>query len=207
MNSKNYFNDVANQWDSIRQDFFSEDVREKAYKIAGVKKGELAADIGSGTGFLSEGLLQKGVNVIAIDYSEEMINQLQDKYGQNKSFDCRQGQGESLPIDDTSVDYSMANMYLHHVEDPLISIKEMTRILKPGGKLVITDLDEHKFEFLKTEQFDRWMGFNRNDIKQWFIEAGLKNVIIDCVGSNCCTTSNACGENASISIFVAYGER
>ncbi|MHC1682697.1 MAG: class I SAM-dependent methyltransferase [Clostridiaceae bacterium] len=207
MNSKNYFNDVANQWDSMRQDFFSEDVREKAYKIANVKKGALAADIGSGTGFLSEGLLQKDVNVIAIDFSEEMIKQLQCKYGKNKAFHCRQGQDDSLPIDDNSVDYSMANMYLHHVENPLKAIKEMTRILKTGGKLVISDLDEHNFEFLKTEQFDRWMGFNRSDIKQWFLEAGLKNVTIDCVGSNCCTTSNTCGENASISIFIAYGEK
>lgn len=207
MRSENYFNNVATEWDSMRQDFFSEDVREKAYTVAGIKKGELAADIGSGTGFLSEGLLQNGLNVIAIDFSEEMINQLESKYSNFAGFDCRQGEAENLPLDDNSVDYSMANMYLHHVENPLTAIKEMTRILKSGGKLVITDLDEHNFEFLRLEHFDRWMGFKRSDIKQWFIEAGLKNVTIDCVGCNCCTTSNACSENASISIFIAYGEK
>jgi len=48
-------------------------------------------------------------------------------------------------------------MYLHHVEDPPAAIKEMVRILKPGGKIVITDADEHNYEFLRTEQQDRWL--------------------------------------------------
>jgi ubiquinone/menaquinone biosynthesis C-methylase UbiE len=56
-------------------------------------------------------------------------------------------------------------MLLHHVENPKVAIKEMVRILKPGGMIVITDLDEHKFEFLKTEQHDRWMGFKREDVQ------------------------------------------
>jgi ubiquinone/menaquinone biosynthesis C-methylase UbiE len=97
-------------------------------------------------------------------------------------------------------------MFLHHVDDPLSSIKEMTRILKPGGKLVITDLDEHNFEFLRTEQHDRWLGFQRDDIRKWFSEAGLKNVIVDCVGENCCSQSECGCASASVSIFVASGE-
>jgi ubiquinone/menaquinone biosynthesis C-methylase UbiE len=59
-------------------------------------------------------------------------------------------------------------MYLHHVELPSEAIKEMVRILKPGGKLVVTDLDEHAFEFLKEEHHDKWMGFRRDDIERWF---------------------------------------
>lgn len=101
----------------------------------------------------------------------------------------------------------MANMYLHHVDDPLAAVKEMARILKPGGKLVLTDLDEHNFEFLKSEHHDRWMGFKREDVKQWFMTAGLKNVAIDCAGGNCCTVSGCGCGSASISIFIAYGEK
>lgn len=117
------------------------------------------------------------------------------------------GEAESLPIADVSVDYAMANMYLHHVEAPLTAIKEMARILKPGGKLVITDLDEHTHDFLKSEHHDRWMGFKRDHVEAWLIEAGLKNVIVDCVGGNCCATSSCGCESASISIFIASGEK
>ena len=48
MNSKKYFDEVAHQWDNMQQSFFSEDVRNKAFSVAGVKKGKIAADIGAG---------------------------------------------------------------------------------------------------------------------------------------------------------------
>jgi hypothetical protein len=83
----------------------------------------------------------------------------------------------------------------------------MARILKPGGKLVITDLDEHNFDFLRTEQNDRWMGFKREDISNWFLQAGLKNVKIDCADENCCSTSNCGCTEAKISIFIAQGTK
>lgn len=207
MNSKKYFDEVANQWDTMRKGFFSEAVREKAYTMAKVKAGKVAADIGAGTGFVSEGLLQKGLKVIAVDQSQEMLEQIKSKFCNLGAIDCRQGVAESLPIEDNSVDFVFANMYIHHVEDPAIAIQEMVRILKPSGKLVITDLDEHSFTFLKTEHFDRWMGFKREDAQSWLSQAGLKNVIIDCAGGNCCASSQCEGDNANISIFVAYGEK
>ena len=116
------------------------------------------------------------------------------------------GEAEKLPIPDEAVDYAFANMYIHHVESPPRAIKEMVRILKPGAELVITDMDEHEFKFLKEEHHDRWMGFKREDVRRWFEEAGLKNVIVDCAGESCCAQSS-CGEHASISIFVASGEK
>lgn len=205
--SKEYFDEVASNWDNMRNDFFSDEVRLVAYETADVKEGKIAADIGAGTGFISEGLLKKNVNVIAVDQSEEMLSLLKDKFWDFKNLKCIQGVGENIPIEDNSVDYVFANMFLHHVENPDIVIKEMKRILKLGGKLVITDLDKHDFEFLKIEQYDVWMGFDRKDIINWFEDAGFKNIAVKCVGSNCCTDSKCGCDKASISIFAAYGEK
>jgi len=207
MGSKQYFDKVAKQWDEMRESFFSENVREKAFTVARVQQGELAADIGAGTGFITEGLVQRGLKVIAVDQSEVMIKEMREKFHSVDTVNYRVGDINSLPIKDKEVDYVFANMLLHHVEKPKAAIKEMTRILKSSGVLVITDLDEHKFEFLKTEQHDRWMGFKREDVKHWFIEAGLKDVAVDCVGENCCASSSCGKEYASVSIFVASGKK
>lgn len=207
MSSKKYFDRVAHQWDKMQESFFSEAVRNKAFSIASVQEGKIAADIGAGTGFITGGLVEKGLRVIAVDKSEAMLAEMRKKFAGVEGIDYRHGEAEKLPIPDGAVDYAFANMYLHHVEFPLMAIKEMVRILKPGGKLVITDMDEHTFEFLKEEQHDRWMGFKREDIEQWFEEAGLKNVIVDCTDESCCAQSSCGEEVARVSIFVASGKK
>jgi len=72
---------------------------------------------------------------------------------------------------------------------------------------VITDLDEHGFEFLRSEHHDRWMGFVREDVRRWFEEAGLLDVAVDSVGESCTSQSNSGSETASVSIFVASGTK
>ncbi len=207
MSSKDYFGKVAERWDEMRQEFFSEEVRNKAYEVAEVEVGKVAADIGAGTGFITEGLVMKGVKVIAVDQSEEMLSMMRNKFIELDNIEFRSGDAECLPLEDYEVDYVFANMFLHHVEDPSKAINEMVRILKPGGKLVITDLDIHEFEFLKTEQFDKWMGFNREDVKKWYLSAGLKDVIVYCVGTECCSGSSCDCKEAKISIFLAMGKK
>ncbi|WP_243450373.1 class I SAM-dependent methyltransferase [Desulfosporosinus sp. Sb-LF] len=122
-------------------------------------------------------------------------------------MDFRLGHADKLPIADESVDYVFANMFLHHVEIPLRAIEEMTRVLKPKGKLLLTDLDVHEYEFLRVEQHDRWLGFERNYIKDCFSKAGLHNILIDCIGTNCCAKSSCGDNNASVSVFVAVGTK
>lgn len=202
MSGKRYFEEVAGEWDNMRKDFFSERVREKAYAAARIQPGGVAADIGAGTGFVTEGLVQKGLDVIAVDRSDSMLRELTRKFA---GVDCRAGEADSLPVRDERVDYAFANMYLHHTPDPPGAIREMTRILKTGGVLVITDLDEHDFTFLKEEQHDRWMGFKREDVASWFEDAGLKDVKVECVGQDCCSDSRCGDGSARISIFVASG--
>jgi ubiquinone/menaquinone biosynthesis C-methylase UbiE len=191
----------------MREGFFSEAVRERAFDAAGAVAGKIAADIGAGSGFVTEGLLKRGLRVIAVDRSEAMLEEMKRKFGEGSAVEYCIGEAESLPLEDGSADYVFANMYLHHVESPPAAIREMARILKPGGRLVITDLDRHDFDFLRTEHCDRWMGFDRPDVARWFAEAGLVDVNIDCVGENCCAASQSGCSEATVSIFAALGTR
>lgn len=207
MGSKVYFDHIAGEWDKMRSGFFSDQVRIKAVEKAEVKSGHCAADIGAGTGFVSELLLQKGIKVTAVDQSSQMLQRLSQKLKGTGELDCRQGNSEDLPLETRSMDYVFANMFLHHVNYPDKAIAEMVRILKPGGRLLITDLDTHTFDFLVEEQKDRWMGFERSDIGKWYQQAGLTDVAVEGVNSSCCATSALCGDKADISIFLASGRK
>ena len=207
MSSKDFFDRVARDWDEMREGYYSEDVRVSALAAAEVETGKIAADIGAGTGFISKGLIEEGLRVIAVDQSEAILDEMRTKFARYPAVDYRIGNAEDLPIPNETVDYAFANMCLHHVESPPDAIREMARILKPGGKLVITDADEHEFEFLREEHHDRWLGFERTDIKTWFEAAGLGDVRVDDAGTCCEVQSTCCDDFARIGIFLAIGQK
>jgi len=203
--SREYFAQVAEEWDELRKSYFSDSVRDKAIEISGAGPGELAADVGAGTGFMSEGLIRSRVRVIAVDDSGQMLSVARRKLS-STGIEYRVGSAERLPIEDGKVDYVFANMLLHHVESPRTVIREMSRILKEGGKVVMTDLDEHDSVFLRTEQHDKWMGFSRIAVRAWLEEAGFEGASVTSLDESCCATSSA-GEKASVGIFVAVATK
>src|SRR5918911_3989390 len=93
VSSRSYFAAVASEWDSLRSDFFSERVREAALEALDVKSGSRAADVGAGTGFMTEALLDRGLTVVAVDESPEMLSVLRRKLGD--AVDCRVCDGQS----------------------------------------------------------------------------------------------------------------
>jgi ubiquinone/menaquinone biosynthesis C-methylase UbiE len=203
--TREYFDKVADQWDTMRRQFFGEGVRRAAIAAADVKPGMVVADVGTGTGFLAEAAVNAGASVIGIDISDGMLSQVTSRLA-GRAFEARQGDTAALPLADGEADAVVGNMVLHHAEDPPAAIREMARALKPGGRLVITDADTHTHEWLRTEQHDRWMGFDRGDVRRWFEAAGLQDVTVGDTHEICSPTSN-CGTQAAITIFIATGRR
>lgn len=199
-----YFDAVAPRWDSMRSSFFPDAVREKAIAASGVRTGGRALDVGAGTGFVSEALLERGVRVVAVDASPEMVRLLEARLGP-RGLVARLGDAERLPVEDDSADGVFANMCLHHVERPGAALREMTRAAAPGGAVVVTDLDAHGFTWLREEHHDRWMGFERAQVAAWMREAGLVDVAVEDASEECCASSGCGGADARIGIFLARG--
>ena len=203
-----YFEKVAGQWDELRTGYFGEAVRESAIARAYLHPSMTVADVGAGTGFMAAGLAPLVSQVHVLDGSPEMLAVARRNLAAHTNLSFHHADGLSLPLEDSTIDAAFANMYLHHCPDPLAAIREMVRILRPGGRLVLTDMDAHTHEWLKTEMSDLWLGFEREQIRAWFEQAGLVNVIVDCSGQNCqagCASDST--EQADISIFVAAGTK
>jgi ubiquinone/menaquinone biosynthesis C-methylase UbiE len=200
--TRQFFDGVAAQWERLRQTLYGDGVRRAALTAARVEAGMLVADIGTGTGFLAAGALAIGARVIGIDASDEMLRQATEKLT-GKDFQGRTGDVEKLPLGDGEVDAVVANMVLHHAPDPAAAVREMARVLKPGGRLVISDTDSHQEDWLREAHHDLWMGFDRVEVARWLFRAGLRNVIVRGTGEACCATES--DRTAKITIFLACG--
>jgi arsenite methyltransferase len=202
-----YFDRVAGKWDTLRAGYFQEDVREAAVAHAYLRPEMTVADVGGGTGFMAAGLAPLVSRVYGLDGSAAMLDVAKSKLAGFANVEFRQSDGHILPLPDASVDAVFANMYLHHCPDPAAAIREMARILRPGGRLIITDMDTHDHAWMREEMADEWLGFDRSQVKAWFREFDLVNVLVDCT-SRCCATSQ-CDPNdaAKIDVFVATGSK
>ena len=153
--SRIYFAEVAGQWDELRSGYFTEAMRNAAIAKAGVGGDSAVADVGTGTGFVLEGLVGKAGSLVGFDESPEMLAVARQRFAQHPGVRFEQTDGAVLPADGDSFDAVFANMYLHHAPEPQKAIAEMARVLKPGGKLIITDLDSHDQAWMREGMADR----------------------------------------------------
>jgi arsenite methyltransferase len=211
--SARYFDEVAGQWDDLRTGYFGEAVRQAAIAKAYLRPEMVVADVGSGTGFVAAGLAPLVSHVHVVDGSAAMLEVARRNLVPFSNTEYHHADGASLPLPDGSVDAVFANMVLHHCPDPLAAIREMVRVLRPGGRLVITDLDTHSYDWFKTDMADEWLGFERGLVRGWLRQANLVNVLVDCTGQDCCTElaapeiTDGQTRAARVSVFVATGTK
>jgi len=122
-----YFERIAPEWDRLRQGYFTEQVRQAVLDQALPQPWMRAADVGSGTGFLALGLAPLVAEVHCIDASPAMLEQARANLGEQRNVHFHVADGATLPLEDGTMDLAVANMYLHHIPEPIVALREMAR--------------------------------------------------------------------------------
>jgi ubiquinone/menaquinone biosynthesis C-methylase UbiE len=136
------------------------------------------ADLGAGEGTISQLMAQRAKKVIAIDNSEKMVDfgaELARRHGIG-NLEYRLGDIEEIPIRSGTVDLAFFSQALHHATHPDRAIAEAWRILKPGGRIAVLDLNRHHFEEAREMYADLWLGFTELEIEKYLKGADFRNV-------------------------------
>jgi ubiquinone/menaquinone biosynthesis C-methylase UbiE len=106
-----------------------------------IQEEEWVLDMGCGTGLLTRAIEQKTKRVVGLDLTHQMLEEakLQSRK-QGKSILFLQGDGHQLPFLDGQFDCIMTRLTVHHFPQPLKILKELVRVLKPNGRLIISDI-------------------------------------------------------------------
>ncbi|MGA3239910.1 MAG: metalloregulator ArsR/SmtB family transcription factor [Bryobacteraceae bacterium] len=137
----------------------------------------IIADLGAGDGTISQLMAERAKRVIAIDNSEKMVEfggDLAKKHGIT-NLEYRLGDLEDVPIRTGTVDLAFLSQALHHARHPERALGEAWRILKPGGRIAILDLNRHNFEEAREMYADLWLGFTELEMERMIKGAGFRN--------------------------------
>jgi len=175
--SQEFFEHHARQWDDLARTLLP--VPEYLPRLlALVPAGATVLEIGIGTGGLLPELAARADRVIGVDHAPAMLEEALRRLVATHipGIELRLGEMTHLPLPDKSVDCTVANMVLHHAADPIAVLREIRRVLVPGGSVVIADLARHEREWARERLADQWLGFEETELGDWLKDAGFIGV-------------------------------
>ncbi len=136
------------------------------------------ADLGAGEGLISQLLARRARQVWCIDNSPRMVEVGTELAARNglDNLSYKLGDIETVPLPDQSVDLAILSQALHHAQHPQSAVSEAHRILRPGGQVLILDLNEHSFEKARELYADVWLGFRESALHGFLKQSGFTQV-------------------------------
>jgi len=153
---------------------------KKIEKLGAFTNSDVVVDIGGGTGRVAKFLVGKVKSVTVIDPSRKMIEQCQKHAG----ISCVSGEGENLPLGDNSADKIILMDAFHHIQNQLVAIGEIARIIKLNGKIIIEEFNPATFSGVLIVILEKILRFNSKfyqpkELAELFSNNNFKVDIID----------------------------
>ncbi|MBI4547411.1 MAG: methyltransferase domain-containing protein [Ignavibacteriae bacterium] len=189
---------IRNEYEPIRREYLRlasrYDTRWKFYSKASIREtlrrldvgcSDYVLDVGCGTGVLLKevSLAVPEARLAGVDLSPEMLEVARHKLG--AEVDLRQGRAEALPFDDEAFDLVVSTNVFHFIRNPVGAVVEMFRVLRPSGRVVITDWCDDYLAcrvcdlFLRVLRRAHFRTYGSGECRNLLVEANFVNVHVE----------------------------
>jgi ubiquinone/menaquinone biosynthesis C-methylase UbiE/DNA-binding transcriptional ArsR family regulator len=175
--SQEFFSSSAGQWDRLRDELFGEGFHLGALPAFADAEWSVG-DLGCGTGQMAGTLAPFVRHVIAVDGSAAMLQAAKKRLQRFDNVELRRGELEALPIDNGRLDAATLVLVLHHLPEPERALAEVSRVLQPGGRVIIVDMQPHDRESYRQQMGHVWLGFSDEHVRRLLTGSGFGSISI-----------------------------
>jgi len=135
--------------------------------------GATALEVGPGDGSFLPELAGRFTRVTALDNSPAMLDLARARCTEEGLGNVELRLADALQDHCPPADCVVLNMVLHHLAAPGEALKQLARLVKAGGSLLVTELCSHNQSWAREACGDLWLGFEQDDLARWADAAGL----------------------------------
>lgn len=172
-----FFANVAKDGGQLGDEYLPQRDAEAAMRaIIGPSHIDTMIDLGTGTGRMLKIFAEQIGEGFGIDNSPNMLKIARHNLSGQDFAHIRIQQGDLRNTQLNAGSFSLATLHqvLHYLADPAEAVLEAARLLRPGGRLLVTDFAPHNQEEFRERYAHRRLGFGDAELKQWFDAAALR---------------------------------
>lgn len=180
--AEDFFAAAAAEWDRVRSEVYGASFTQHAL-LALLPEEWVVADLGCGTGASLAELAPRVRRVVGVDRSEQMLEAARRRTAGFENVELHQAELTDLPLRDASCDAAQMLLVLTYVSDPASVLAALARVLRPGGRAVVVDLQRHDDDEFRRRMGQRSLGFEAEELAGLMRRAGLSRVSVGSLGS------------------------
>lgn len=132
-----FYKYLSKVYDEVNAFIWTEEMRTEAIGLLDIGPDDRVLDVGCGTGFATEGLIEHTERIHGLDQSVHQLEQAEEKFGRRGPVRFYRGDAERLPFADSTFDVVWSSGSIEYWPRPVEALRECRRIVKPDGRVLI----------------------------------------------------------------------
>jgi len=171
-----FYKYLSKVYDRINPFVWNEEMRDEAIEMLDLAGDERVLDVGCGTGFATEALIEHSEEVHALDQSIHQLQKAWAKLGKHGPVQFVRGDAERLPYADDSFDVVWSSGSIEYWPNPVAALAELRRVARPGGEVLVVGPDAPKNTLFRRLADAIMLFYDESEADRMFREAGFEDV-------------------------------